>query len=90
MVIKYTNILANQNMPKLGFFGVKVNHQANPGLDTILQVKALTAIASYESAYGVRKFSVPDKTALTSLATSSSGDIRAAVNALQFACLNGE
>jgi hypothetical protein len=53
------------------------------------QVKALAAIASSESMHGVRKFSVPDKTALTSLAVSSSGDIRSAINALQFACLNG-
>ena len=56
----------------------------------MFQVKALAAIASCESVNGVRKFSVPDKTALTSLAVSSAGDIRAAINALQFACLNSK
>jgi len=51
-------------------------------------VKALTKIAVIESQKGVRKFRVPDKTALENLAESVGGDIRGAVNALQFSCLN--
>jgi cell cycle checkpoint protein len=53
-------------------------------------VKVLTAIAKEEAANGVREFRVPDKESLGSLAESSSGDIRAAINALQFACLKSD
>jgi len=53
-------------------------------------VRALAAVAKEESASGVRDFRVPDKESLTALAESSSGDIRAAVNALQFACLKSD
>jgi len=59
----------------------------NPVASTNL-VKALSAIAMIESSYGVRSFKIPDKSAMTSLAASVNGDVRAAVNALQFACLN--
>merc|ERR1719483_1786081 len=51
-------------------------------------VKALTKIGVNESQKGVRKFKVPDKAALENLAESVGGDIRGAVNALQFFCLN--
>lgn len=52
-------------------------------------VKSLTAIANSEAKSGVRSFKIPDKDALTALAESSGGDIRGAINALQFACLKG-
>ena len=35
------------------------------------------------------KFHVPPKSTLEALAAASSGDIRGAINALQFACLKG-
>ena len=66
------------------FTNVSFNAASNTNL-----VKALERIAREESRSGVRSFTVPDKTSLTSLAESSSGDIRAAINALQFACLKG-
>lgn len=47
-------------------------------------------MASHESVNSDTKFSVPDKQALAALAASSAGDIRSAVNALQFACLNSK
>ena len=59
----------------------------NPIAQTNL-VKALSAIAMIESSYGVTGFRIPDKPTLTSL--SVSGDIRAAINALQFGCLNSK
>jgi len=51
-------------------------------------VKVLTKVASVESQKGVRKFRVPDKPTLENLAESVGGDIRGAINALQFSCLN--
>jgi len=59
----------------------------NPVAPTNL-VKALTNIATLEARNGVRSFVVPDKPTLMMLAESTGGDIRAAVNALQFSCLN--
>jgi len=55
---------------------------------TTNMVKALTKIATSESQNGVRNFTVPDKQTLTNLVESTGGDIRAAINALQFSCLN--
>lgn len=55
---------------------------------TTNMVKALIKIATSESLNGVRNFSVPDKMTLTNLVESTGGDIRAAINALQFSCLN--
>ena len=52
-------------------------------------VKTLKTIATLESANGPKRFSVPDKDALTALAEASGGDIRGAINALQFACQKG-
>ncbi|CAG2257811.1 HRAD17 [Mytilus edulis] len=49
-------------------------------------VKVLTKIATQESNQGCHKFSIPSKTVLESIAMSSAGDIRGAINALQFAC----
>ena len=51
-------------------------------------IKGLTSIAMIESSYGERSFRIPDKASLSALAASVNGDIRAAINALQFACLN--
>ena len=38
---------------------------------------------------GSHKFTVPSKNVIESIAMSSAGDIRGAINALQFACLKG-
>lgn len=62
------------------------NISFNPVALTIL-TKVLTRIATQESIKGPYKFSVPSKMTLESLAMSSNGDVRGAVNALQFACL---
>ena len=51
-------------------------------------VKVLSKVATIESQKGVRKFRVPDKSTLENLAESVGGDIRGAINALQFSCLN--
>ena len=51
-------------------------------------LKTLTSIAMIESSSSDKMFKIPDKDSLQALATSVNGDIRAAVNALQFACLN--
>ncbi len=61
----------------------------NPVSTTSL-VKTLKAIADDEEPKRRGSFSMPDKEALASLAESSGGDIRAAINALQFACLKGK
>ena len=56
---------------------------------TIL-VKALTDIIQIEKQKKRNKtLSFPDKTSLSALAASVNGDIRGAVNALQFACVRG-
>jgi len=47
-------------------------------------------IVNSESLHSHTKFSIPDKQSLTALATSSGGDLRSAVNALQFACLKSK
>ncbi|XP_069127183.1 cell cycle checkpoint protein RAD17-like [Argopecten irradians] len=49
--------------------------------------KVLTRIATKESSQGVHKFTVPTHAVLESIAMSSAGDIRGAINTLQFACL---
>merc|ERR1719500_557145 len=59
----------------------------NP-VTSINMVKLLTRIALEESQKGGRKFRVPEKAALENLAESVGGDLRGAVNALQFSCLN--
>lgn len=38
---------------------------------------------------GMHKFSIPSKAVIESISMSSAGDIRGAINALQFACLKG-
>ena len=59
----------------------------NP-VTSINMVKLLTRIALEESQKGERKFRIPEKTALENLAESVGGDLRGAINALQFSCLN--
>ncbi|XP_060077450.1 cell cycle checkpoint protein RAD17-like [Ylistrum balloti] len=49
--------------------------------------KVLTRIATKEASQGVHKFTVPSHAILESIAMSSAGDIRGAINTLQFACL---
>lgn len=49
-------------------------------------VKVLTKIATKESSQGGHKFTMPSKTVIESISMSSAGDIRGAINALQFAC----
>lgn len=49
--------------------------------------KILNKVATTESERGSHKFTVPSKTVIESIAMASAGDIRGAINALQFACL---
>ncbi|KAL5015731.1 hypothetical protein ScPMuIL_005320 [Solemya velum] len=62
------------------------NISFNPIAMTSL-TKVLTHLASTESSQGVHSFSLPSKPVIESLAMSCAGDIRGAINALQFACL---
>ena len=39
---------------------------------------------------GMHKFAIPSKAVIESISMSSAGDIRGAINALQFACLKGK
>jgi len=59
----------------------------NP-VTSINMVKLLTRIVLEESQKGGKKFRVPEKAALENLAESVGGDLRGAINALQFSCLN--
>ncbi|XP_053394672.1 cell cycle checkpoint protein RAD17-like [Mercenaria mercenaria] len=49
--------------------------------------KILTKVATEESLKGSHKFTVPSKSVIESIAMASAGDVRGAINALQFACL---
>lgn len=49
-------------------------------------MKVLTKIATVESSQGAHRFTLPSKSVIESIAMSSAGDIRGAINALQFAC----
>ncbi|KAH3695958.1 hypothetical protein DPMN_083417, partial [Dreissena polymorpha] len=49
--------------------------------------KILTKIATDESQKGSHMFTVPSKSVIESIAMASAGDIRGAINAMQFACL---
>lgn len=51
--------------------------------------KILTKIAMEESLRGSHSFTIPEKCVIESIAMASAGDIRGAINALQFACLKG-
>jgi hypothetical protein len=51
MVIKYTNVFhskALQNLPKLGFFGLKINHLATLERDQMI-VKAIWSQLGYQA-----------------------------------------
>ncbi|XP_071840291.1 cell cycle checkpoint protein RAD17-like isoform X2 [Apostichopus japonicus] len=58
----------------------------NPVAPTSMS-KTLTRIATAESSKGRHKFPVPSKSTIDAIAQVSGGDIRSAINALQFACL---
>lgn len=62
------------------------NISFNPIAATTM-LKILTKISTEEAAHGMHKFSVPSKAVIESISMSSAGDIRGAINALQFACL---
>ncbi|GAB1608394.1 cell cycle checkpoint protein RAD17-like [Argonauta hians] len=65
---------------------IGMNHISfNPVALTIL-TKVLTKIAVKESAKNTNKINMPSKSILESIALSSNGDIRGAINALQFSC----
>ncbi|XP_037834413.1 cell cycle checkpoint protein RAD17 isoform X2 [Kryptolebias marmoratus] len=50
-------------------------------------MKALSCILSLETGKSCRRMFVPDKTELEALCAGSSGDLRSAINSLQFLCL---
>jgi cell cycle checkpoint protein len=52
-----------------------------------MMVKVLNKIASQEASQG--HFAVPSARVVESIAMSSAGDVRSAINALQFACRQG-
>ena len=52
-------------------------------------VKVISGIVRNESSSASSGIRIPDKESLTALAESSNGDIRGAINAIQFACLRG-
>ncbi|KAI1900437.1 hypothetical protein AGOR_G00049930 [Albula goreensis] len=62
------------------------NISFNPVAPTSM-VKVLSRIVTQEAARSGGRVSVPDKAALDLLCTGSSGDIRSAINSLQFSCL---
>ncbi|XP_071481845.1 cell cycle checkpoint protein RAD17-like [Diadema antillarum] len=64
------------------------NISFNPIAPTMM-TKTLTKVASAEASRARHKFCVPAKSTIEALAVASSGDIRAAINALQFASLKG-
>uniref|UniRef100_A0A3Q3BE78 RAD17 checkpoint clamp loader component n=2 Tax=Aplocheiloidei TaxID=45443 RepID=A0A3Q3BE78_KRYMA len=53
-------------------------------------MKALSCILSLETGKARGEMFVPDKTELEALCAGSSGDLRSAINSLQFLCLPGE
>ncbi|KAM9329931.1 cell cycle checkpoint protein RAD17 [Gastrophryne carolinensis] len=62
------------------------NVSFNPVAPTNM-MKVLTRIATSEAAMSGGRFSIPDKEALELLCSGSSGDIRSALNSLQFSAL---
>uniref|UniRef100_A0A3B4FFF4 RAD17 checkpoint clamp loader component n=1 Tax=Pundamilia nyererei TaxID=303518 RepID=A0A3B4FFF4_9CICH len=61
----------------------------NPVAPTAM-MKVLTCIATQEAAKSCRSMCVPDQTLLETLCSGSSGDIRSAINSLQFSCTSLE
>ncbi|XP_054764183.2 cell cycle checkpoint protein RAD17-like [Lytechinus pictus] len=64
------------------------NISFNPVAPTSM-TKTMTRIATAEAAKARHKFYVPSKSTIEALSAASSGDIRGAINALQFSCLKG-
>uniref|UniRef100_A0A8B9GPB1 RAD17 checkpoint clamp loader component n=1 Tax=Astyanax mexicanus TaxID=7994 RepID=A0A8B9GPB1_ASTMX len=60
----------------------------NPVAPTSM-MKVLSRIASIEASKNAGRISVPDKTVLDQLCSGSSGDIRSAINSLQFSSFTG-
>uniref|UniRef100_A0AAR2LI59 AAA+ ATPase domain-containing protein n=1 Tax=Pygocentrus nattereri TaxID=42514 RepID=A0AAR2LI59_PYGNA len=60
----------------------------NPVAPTSM-LKVLSRIAAVEASKSAGKISVPDKAALDQLCSGSSGDIRSAINSLQFSSFTG-
>uniref|UniRef100_A0A4W5L215 RAD17 checkpoint clamp loader component n=1 Tax=Hucho hucho TaxID=62062 RepID=A0A4W5L215_9TELE len=65
------------------------NISFNPVAPTSM-MKVLRRIVSIQAVKSGGKMCVPDKAALELLCSGSSGDIRSAINSLQFSCLTGE
>uniref|UniRef100_A0A8C7JQL0 RAD17 checkpoint clamp loader component n=1 Tax=Oncorhynchus kisutch TaxID=8019 RepID=A0A8C7JQL0_ONCKI len=65
------------------------NISFNPVAPTSM-MKVLSRIVSVQAVKSGGKMCVPDKAALELLCSGSSGDIRSAINSLQFSCLTGE
>ena len=65
-----------------------IHHIQFNAINSTNMIKTLTSIAMIESSYGDKMFKIPDKESLGALSISVNGDIRAAINALQFACLH--
>lgn len=59
----------------------------NP-IATTSMIKVLSKIANFESKQPMNRVRVPSTEALDQLVVSSAGDIRSAINSLQFFCLN--
>ncbi|KAJ7993760.1 hypothetical protein DPEC_G00258030 [Dallia pectoralis] len=65
------------------------NISFNPVAPTSM-MKVLSRIVSLEAGKSGGKMCVPDKAALELLCSGSSGDVRSAINSLQFSCLTGQ
>nr|XP_046207402.1 cell cycle checkpoint protein RAD17 isoform X2 [Oncorhynchus gorbuscha] len=65
------------------------NISFNPVAPTSM-MKVLSRIVSVQAVKSGGKMSVPDKAALELLCSGSSGDIRSAINSLQFSCLTDQ
>ena len=68
----------------------RIHHIQFNSISATNMLKSLTAVTMIELSNCPKSFNIPDKGSLTALANSVNGDIRAAINALQFACLNNE
>ncbi|KAJ8414867.1 hypothetical protein AAFF_G00023900 [Aldrovandia affinis] len=64
------------------------NISFNPVAPTSM-IKVLSRIVTQEAARSGSRVTAPDRAALDLLCTGSSGDIRSAINSLQFSCLTG-
>jgi cell cycle checkpoint protein len=67
-----------------------IHHIQFNAINPTNMLKALTSVAMIESSYSAKSVQIPDKSSLTALAASVNGDIRAAINALQFTCQNDD